>query len=49
MGKIIEIGYCQKCGKPVRRDRLHVVEQLVMMTLCTKCYERYQRLQWGYW
>ncbi|MBC7335086.1 MAG: hypothetical protein H5U01_02270 [Clostridia bacterium] len=50
MVRVAEVGRCAGCGKLFRRRKIQPVpDALELRTLCPKCYQRYQRLQWGYW
>lgn len=50
MASVVEISRCQRCGKPYRKHKLHIVQELwTMKALCKECYMKHQRSQWGYW
>ncbi len=50
MAKITEIACCQRCGKMLKKDNLHRVEELFFTrSLCKDCFMKHQRSQWGYW
>lgn len=45
-----EIANCNQCGKSCSKQKLLQVEELWgTSSLCKDCYQKHQRLIWGFW